>query len=133
MNTKVMQATTEGSLDGTLTFPEVVQMLMAEGVESYHVDLVRQEKTFYMPNGESYVEKMTLPTYALADGFSAEQVVASLRAIQNKEISYMEFLRLIMKAGTTHYIVFLVGRRALYFGRKGEFHVEEFPGVPVTN
>lgn len=133
MNTKVMHATTEGSLDGTLTFPEVVQMLMSEGVESYHADLVRQEKTFYMPDGETYVEKMPLPAYALADSFSAEQVVASLRAIQNKDISYLEFIRQIMSAGTTSYAVFLVGRRAMYFGRKGEFHVEVFPGAPVTN
>jgi len=37
-----------------------------------------------------------------------------------------------MAAGTTAYWVFITGRRVIYFGRKGrkgEFHVEEFPGA----
>lgn len=32
-----------------------------------------------------------------------------------------------MRAGTTHYNVFLSGKKAIYFGRKGEFYVENFP------
>jgi hypothetical protein len=33
-----------------------------------------------------------------------------------------------MAAGTTGYWVFLAGRKVIYFGRKGDFHIEEFPG-----
>ncbi len=32
-------------------------------------------------------------------------------------------------AGVIAYWAFLTGRKVIYFGRKGEFHVEEFPGA----
>jgi hypothetical protein len=32
-----------------------------------------------------------------------------------------------MAAGITAFWVFLTGRKVIYFGRKGEIHVEEFP------
>jgi hypothetical protein len=34
-----------------------------------------------------------------------------------------------MEAGTASYGVFLNGRKAIYFGRNGDFHVEPFPGA----
>lgn len=127
MNTDVMKKTTTRSLAGTMTFPEVVADLLAEGVESYHADLVRLEKTFYMPNGETFVESLDFEPPQVANDFSDSEVVSTLRAIQAKEINYQEFLRRIMKAGTTSYIVYLSGKKAIYFGRKGEFYVENFP------
>ena len=36
-------------------------------------------------------------------------------------------LRRVMAAGTTSYSVYLNGRKAIYFGRNGDFHVEPFP------
>ena len=39
------------------------------------------------------------------------------------------YLRLATSAGTVAYRVFLTGKRVVYFGRKGEIHVEEFPGA----
>ncbi len=30
-------------------------------------------------------------------------------------------------AGTIAYWVFRTGKKVIYFGRKGEFHIEEFP------
>ena len=38
---------------GAKPFSEVVAMLMSVGVERYHADLVRSEKTYHLPNGES--------------------------------------------------------------------------------
>jgi uncharacterized protein YbcV (DUF1398 family) len=32
-------------------------------------------------------------------------------------------------AGVIGYWAFLSGRKVIYFGRKGELHVEEFPGA----
>jgi hypothetical protein len=32
-----------------------------------------------------------------------------------------------MAAGTASYSVYLNGRKAIYFGRNGDFHVEPFP------
>ena len=52
---QIMQECTARSDSGTLTFPEVVKKLMDAGVEQYHADLLRSEKTYYMPDGESCV------------------------------------------------------------------------------
>jgi hypothetical protein len=32
-----------------------------------------------------------------------------------------------MAAGTVYYIAYLTGKQVIYFGRKGEFHIEKFP------
>ena len=122
-----MQEATRCTLQGTITFGEVVGKLLGIGVESYHADLVRMEKTYYMPNGETHLEEFTYKGPEIAQDFSEKEVVAAIKAIQKKEINYIEFLNLILKAGTTHYTVFLSGKKAIYFGRRGDFHVEHFP------
>lgn len=127
MNRDIMKKTTAGSLAGTMTFPEVVANLSIEGVESYHADLVKLEKTFYMPDGETFVETLDFAPSPIANDFSDSEVISAIRTIQAKEINYREFLRRIMKAGTTSYNVYLNGKKAIYFGRKGDFHVENFP------
>ena len=53
--------------------------------------------------------------------------MAAVKAIQRSEIGYAEFLRRIMAAGCSHYEVFIAGRKAMYFGRDGEFYTEPFP------
>ena len=127
MNAAILSETTTRSLAGSLTFPEVVQTLIVEGVESYHTDLVQKQKTFYMPNGEVHIERLDFFAPKIAEDFSEKMVIKALRAIQSKEIDYREFLNQIIAAGTTNYTVYIQGKKAIYFGRKGEFHVENFP------
>ncbi len=127
MNIEVMRSTLHESEAGRITFGEVVGALLGAGVESYFVDLVRGEDTFYMPNGESHVEVMAAHPTAIAEEFSGAGVVAAIRAAQADEVRYPEFLRRAKLAGTVAYWAFLAGKKVIYFGRKGEFHVEEFP------
>jgi uncharacterized protein YbcV (DUF1398 family) len=127
MNIEAMRKALEGSQAGKLTFPEVVGTLTEAGVESYRVDLIRCDDTFYMPNGETHVEKMTVPSTKVADEFSQTGIVAAIRAAQADSIRYPEFLNRAMAAGTAAYHAYLTGRKVIYFGRKGEFHIEEFP------
>ena len=122
-----VQETTRESLAGNMTFPEVVQKLAAIGVESYRVDLIRNEKTVFMPNGESIVEKLEYEGVSPATSFSFEGVQVAVKRIQAKEIDYQEFLRQIMAAGTTFYMVYLNGKKVVYFGRNGEMNIEGFP------
>lgn len=124
----VMQKCTQDSISGTMTFPEVVQQIIAIGAESYHVDLYRKEKTYYFPNGETFIESMEIPSFTVSQDFSEGKVIDAIRAIQRQEISYIEFLKLIAEAGSTHYYVYLNGKRAVYYGRSGDCHVEQFPG-----
>jgi len=127
MNTEAMHKALEGSQAGKLTFPEVVGMLSTAGVESYFADLVRGEETFYTVDGETHRERMTLPSTKAAGDFSQTGLVAAIRAVQADQIRYPDFVNRAMAAGTVAYWAFLTGKKVVYFGRKGEFHVEEFP------
>lgn len=129
LDSAVIQECTKGSFESTMTFPEVVQRLSAAGVERYEVDLIRLEKTCYGRSGETEREPLPLQEPpAVAERFSEAGVKQALHAVQQREIEYPEFLRRILAAGATGYSVFLEGRRAIYFGRLGDFHVEPFPG-----
>jgi len=119
---------TEASDEERVTFPEVVAALMAAGIERYHADLLRAEKTYYMPDGSSHVTPTRAIGAAVAQDFSAAGVDAAVRAVQAGRIRYVEFCERIMTAGCSGYFVSLAGRRAVYYGRSGETHVEPFPG-----
>jgi len=123
----VVQECSEVSDKEQLTFPQVVMKLMEAGVERYHADLVRAEKTYYMPNGESHVVKNADMEKQPAQDFSADQIKAAIKAIQTQTIGYKEFCKRIASAGCVGYLVSLIGRRAVYFGRTGDSYIEPFP------
>lgn len=127
MNIEVIAEAINGSLAGTMTFPQVVGKLLSEGVESYHVDLVRAENRYYMPNGETHVSSVPFEHSRAAEKFSASDVKAAIQNIQAGKINYKQFLQAILDAGTVYYIAYLSGKRVVYFGREGDFHVEHFP------
>lgn len=109
-------------------FPKVVERLVGAGVKSYTADLVKLRNTYYGSGGEAFDEALPLqdnPAIALA--FDSSGVAASVKAIQRGEIGYDEFLRRIMRSGCSHYEVFIAGRKAMYFGRDGDFYTEPFP------
>jgi uncharacterized protein YbcV (DUF1398 family) len=114
---------------GKLIFPQVVERLFAADVTSYFVDTLRSEDVVYLTDDGTLTEKMHLPLDPVAEGFSKSGIVAAIRAAQRDEIRYPEFMRPASAAGVVGYWAFLTGKRVIYFGRKGEFHVEEFPGA----
>jgi uncharacterized protein YbcV (DUF1398 family) len=114
---------------GKLIFPEVVRRLLEVGVESYFCDLGTGAETFYLSGGETHVEKMVLPLSPVAEDFSSPEVIAAIRGAQTDKIRYPEFIKRSAAAGVIAYWAFLTGRKVIYFGRKGEFHVEDFPGA----
>jgi uncharacterized protein YbcV (DUF1398 family) len=127
MNTALIQQALHGSEAGQLTFPQVVGMLHEAGVESYAVDLLHGDDTFYLLDGKTHVESIKPESTPVAADFSADEVIAAIRGAQADTVRYPEFVRRIRAAGTVGYRVYLTGRCALYFGRKGEIHREEFP------
>ena len=109
-------------------FPQVVQKLVGAGVTSYTADLVKLRNTYYDGNGEAFDEALPLKDGpAIAPAFDGVAVAATVKAIQRGEIGYAEFLRRIMASGCSHYEVFIAGRKAMYFGRDGDFYTEPFP------
>lgn len=129
MRTSIIHEVLAESQAGKLIFPEVVRKLLEAGVESYFCDLAAGKEIFYMSDGETHEEGMTLARRAIAEEFSSSGVLAAIRGAQTDTIRYPEFVRQATEAGVIGYWAFLTGKKVIYFGRKGELHVEEFPGA----
>jgi uncharacterized protein YbcV (DUF1398 family) len=130
MNTETIVKAARATLDGTMSFPEVVSQLLAAGVEYYHVDYVAMRKTFYSADGGTVVTPIP---YEGLPPVAADFDVAALRTdildSQRNGQKYRDFTRRAMAAGTQGYFAFLRGKRVTYFGRQGDEHTEWFPGA----
>ncbi|HLY00301.1 MAG TPA: DUF1398 family protein [Roseiarcus sp.] len=133
MNTNcqdVARATLEGSESGAMTFPESIRLLMQAGFDGYAVDFRRATRAYYMPDGEA-VELKTAPTEKVAERFDAAAIKEAIREAQAliPGYTYKGFCAKVARAGCAGYLVSLAGKRALYWGRTGETHTEDFPGA----
>jgi uncharacterized protein YbcV (DUF1398 family) len=107
---------------------------MEAGFDGYAVDFRRSTRTYYMPDGEA-IELETEPTAAVAERFDAAVVREALREAQAlvQGYTYKGFCAKVARAGCAGYMVSLIGKRVLYYGRTGETHTEYFPGTePAT-
>lgn len=130
IDAEVVKETGWQSVTGELTFPGVVERLLGAGVQSYFADLVRRETSYLGAARAACREPLCVaPLSPPAERFDAEAVRAAVRASQSRELDYPTFLRRIVAAGCVGYLVFLEGRHVLYLGRRGESHVERFPGA----
>ncbi|HVY69300.1 MAG TPA: DUF1398 domain-containing protein [Verrucomicrobiae bacterium] len=130
MNTEIIVKTALATLNGTISFPEVVGELLAAGVEYYHVDYIALRKTFYGASGGTFVTPLHYeglpPVTADFDGAALR---ADILDSQRNGQKYRDFTRRAMAAGTQGYFAFLRGKRVTYFGRQGDQHTEWFPGT----
>jgi uncharacterized protein YbcV (DUF1398 family) len=128
MNTNLITEGARKTLNGTMSFPEVVGQLLTAGVEYYHVDYIGMKKTFYSAEGDMVVTPINyegLPP--VAPEFSLEAVRADILDSQRNGQKYRDFTRRAMEAGVQGYFAFLLGKRVTYFGRQGDQHIEWFP------
>lgn len=113
-----------------MTFPEAAAALRKIGVERYVADLARLEKTHYSSAGGAVTDPLPLTEVPVVPAaFSAEAVAEAVRGSQRRDLTYPAFLRSIMSVGCVSYSVYLTGGCAIYFGRRGDLHVERFPPV----
>lgn len=128
MNKELLEKCNSDAFSGTMTFGETIGHMNTDGVEWYLANLIMGDKTHYATDGSHItVEDPEGFHLAIAEKFDADGVVAAIRAIQKQEIKYPEFMRRIAAAGVTYYTVHLQGRKAIYFGRHGDFYIEPFP------
>jgi uncharacterized protein YbcV (DUF1398 family) len=125
----IMVEASRASDEGNQSFGEIVKQLADAGVERYHQDFLRSERTYYLPDGESEVVRNDAVGATPAPSFSAQGVEAAVRAVQAGAIRYKQFCRQVMEAGCVGYLVSIAGRRVVYYGRSGDMHVEYFPGA----
>ena len=128
------RATLEGSESDAMTFPQSMRILMAASFDGYAVDLRRSTRTYYMPNGETIELEMEPTPAPVADSFDASVVRGAIREAQAlvPGYTYKGFCAKVAGAGCAGYMVSLLGRRVLYYGRSGETHTEYFPGTQLA-
>ena len=81
-----------------------------------------------MRDGKTDVEKMTLPLQPIAEEFSSAGLVAAIRGAQTDTIRYRGVCHTIdCGREVIAYWAFLTEKKVIYFGRRGETHVENFP------
>jgi len=126
----VARATLKGSETGAMTFPQSLKMLMEAGFDGYAVDFRRSTRAYYMPGGES-IELKTERTEPVAERFDVAAIKEALREAQAlvPGYTYKGFCAKVTRAGCAGYVVSLLGKRVLYYGRTGETHTEYFPGA----
>jgi uncharacterized protein YbcV (DUF1398 family) len=125
----IAQSCLDGAESNAMTFPEIVGTLMQAGFESYVIDYRRSMATYFLPDGDS----VELPTKHGSSPIAPKLDSASVRsAIKEAQqlvpgYTYAGFCAKVMAAGCVGYIVSFSGRRAVYFGRDADIHVEHFP------
>jgi uncharacterized protein YbcV (DUF1398 family) len=62
-----------------------------------------------------------------SDSQAAAVVEAAVKAIKTGSITYKAFCERVTAAGCVGYLVWMVGRRVVYYGRTCDNHVEWFP------
>ena len=125
--TKLAETCLRGAETNTMTFPQIVGTLMQEGFESYAIDFRRASAT-YRTVTASWCRRTT-EDVPIAPALDVSAVQATIREAQALApgYSYAGFCAQVMRAGCAGYVVSLSGRRAVYFGRTAETHVELFP------
>lgn len=127
MQKEIIQQIIDRNKSGTITFPEVLEILSKEKVESYHVDFLRNENRYYGMNGESEVFKTNHSQIDIPEKFSIEQFKMVLKKVQTGKINYEEFCNESKASGCSYYIVYINGKQVHYMGRNGEQYIEDFP------
>jgi uncharacterized protein YbcV (DUF1398 family) len=125
----VAETCLDGAERNTMTFPQIVEMLVQAGFESYAIDFRRAVATYYLPDGDSVALTMPRLDVPIAANFDALPIRSAIREAQQlvPGYTYAGFCRKIASAGCAGYMVSFSGRRALYVGRTAETHVEHFP------
>jgi uncharacterized protein YbcV (DUF1398 family) len=126
----IAQQCKDGAENDTMTFPQIVGRLMEAGFESYAVDFRRRTAIYYTPDGDSVDYPIYEVEVPVAAAFDQKAIQAAIREAQAlvAGYTYRGFCAKAMAAGCAGYMVSFSGKRAVYFGRTAETHVEYFPG-----
>jgi uncharacterized protein YbcV (DUF1398 family) len=125
----VAEACSKGSEDGSLNFPQQLGMLAAAGIEGYYCDLRDASKRYYLPDGGTIEVKAFRHDVPVPERFDAAAVERAVRDAQAGAADYKTFCDRVMAAGCPGYLVSILGRCVVYFGRTAETHVEHFPAA----
>jgi len=126
---EIAESCLRGAESNSMSFPEIVGKLMQAGFESYAIDFRRATATYYLTDGESVVFSTHRLEAPIAPTLDTNIVRTAIREAQQSAsgYTYLGFCTKVMAGGCAGYVVSFSGRRAVYFGRTAETHVEPFP------
>lgn len=120
----------QATLSGSLPFPDIVGLLIANEVEYYQVDFSAKSFRFYSANGSLVVVPLAFEDLpSVAQAFDATALKEAIIASQQHKQKFRVFCQRAINAGVQGYFVFLHGQRVTYLGRQGDQHTEWFPGA----
>lgn len=125
----IAQRCLDGAYDNTISFPESLRALADAGFEGYHVDYRLNTRTYYFPHGATLVLTNPCDHATVGAQFNQPEIAAAIKWAQLSppDYNYIAFNERVTANGCAGYIVSVLGRRVLYFGRTAETHVEHFP------
>lgn len=125
----VAESCLNGAYQRTMSFPQIIGVLAENGFDGYLVDYRRDTTTYYLADGDSVTLEGHATQTPVAPAFDASGVAGAIRAAQanGPDYSYKGFSETVKGFGCAGYLVSIIGRRVVYFGRTGETHVECFP------
>lgn len=126
----VAKACLDGAESGSMSFSNIVGILMQEGFESYAVDFRRAVTTYYLPDGDSVELPTSKVDVSVGPMFDTAVIQSAIREAQQlvPGYTYAGFCTKVAIAGCASYIVSFPGRRALYIGRTAD-PCRAFPSV----
>ncbi|GEM_PF-5701470 len=109
---------------GTLDFEGYVKLLTSVNVHCYTVDLKTHDVVYYA-GMKSLTRKFVLGDLNIAPLFNENILKEAIMSMQQKKITYPEFLTRIAKAGVEVYEADFKSQKITYRGRR-KFYVEPF-------
>jgi uncharacterized protein YbcV (DUF1398 family) len=134
MDADAVTSLAKATLDGSLSFPQIVGELITQGVEYYHVDYASKSFTFYSAAGATITAALPfegLPS--ISQDWNRNALKEAIIDSQQNGQKFSQFCARAMSAGVQGYFAFLRGRRVTYLGRSGDQHVEWFPGAKPSD
>lgn len=115
------------SYGGTADFPTILSNLTVAGFEGYIVDYRKGTTTYFLPDGDNVEFANVRTPGTVAPEFKPAVIEANVRKSQSNAHTYVDFCANVKDAGCAGYLVSLLGKRVVYYGRTGETHVELMP------
>ena len=111
------------------SYPDLVQQLIALGIQSYTVDTSSEIVLYRLTNGRNALLDDNHPSREIAVKFNYDLTVLAVKDTQQGKTTYPVFLDDIAKAGVRFYEATLAGedKRIIYVGRGGSYE-EKIPG-----
>ena len=111
-----------------ISYPDLVNRLIAIGVESYTVDVSSSIMLYRFAEGKIVLHQDNTPSKSIAASFDEQKTIEAVRNTQQGKTDYPTFVNEIAAAGVRFYEAILTGanKRVMYIGIGG-YYEESIP------